>query len=589
MSDHDDNNMDVDNFGSYEGNTGLAIFIALENDDAETIRHILTTESVSDEDVNDIFEWAITNKHPDIVNIILDQYTEYLDKNKIGYYMGMLIMGGYNSIFKYMYDKYPLALNGNQIDELILRAIEYRRLQILNSLLDYSIPELTILRLIKYIDFAFQNEYPEIARLLIEVYVPKLFTDGYKQLLLSSLKNNYDLVFVQLVEMYKNKITQQLYQQLIQLSYDQRNFRVLIYLLGSFRYTVSSKLIDELLTILTDSYVSINNNIKLIDSILNSSKNQISDKVINKMLMDARRYNNISLIKSILLNRGDQVSSGELNNVFIWAIDNSVDNVNRTLNEDIADIINIYYDKGYRVSDQILDVGEGRAAYEILNLVTNYRNKLELLKQLEKECSNEIDPISQEEFRGMTISQLDDILKLGNKHCYTSESLYNHVNDMISKNRSANDPLDPSYILTPSELNRLYEIEKSKNPNFIEPSYKKYVYPTGYRIGYLQDEEFYAILLGTPYGNMLLGYIPSDIDSNMTGSTDLTSAVVISNIQKIWELGRLLLNDRGDPTILRCCNINLGYDKKYWYDKNGKIDIKKFIDFASDINRYVNY
>lgn len=207
--------------------------------------------------------------------------------------------------------------------------------------------------------------------------------------------------------------------------------------------------------------------------------------------------------------------------------------------------------------------------------LVRYKRKLDLLDKLESQCSNNLDPISQEEFRTLSIDDLEDIINI-NGHCYAVETLNSYITDRHNRGVRIVDPLNPAYRLTDDDLEGVYTIMKRRNPDYIPPTYSKHEYP-GFSFSYGLEGDFYHLYIETDEPIFDLGYVPANIEVADTGSTDLTSAVLIHNLETLWTMGRIL---NFDGTNYTCCQIPLRQSKEYWMAENGTIDLDKFVSFA---------
>ena len=84
-----------------------------------------------------------------------------------------------------------------------------------------------------------------------------------------------------------------------------------------------------------------------------------------------------------------------------------------------------------------------------------------------------------------------------------------------------------------------------------------------------------------------LGWIPANIEPNQSGSTDISSAVVMSKIGELWESGKMF--NSYIPGFMELAeNIPLQKTQDYWISVLSRHrimwNIKRFNDFAVMIN-----
>lgn len=175
----------------------------------------------------------------------------------------------------------------------------------------------------------------------------------------------------------------------------------------------------------------------------------------------------------------------------------------------------------------------------------------------------------------MSSSDLQDIVNIKG-HCYPVESINNYIGDRYSRGLKIVDPLNPGYRLTNEDLENIYSIMKRRDPNYKPPSYSRHEYP-GFTFSYIPSGEFYHLYIDTGNSTVNLGYIPANVEATDTGSTNLTSAVLLHNLERLWDLGAIL---NFDGENYSCCRLPLRQNKRYWLDENDHIDIDKFVDFA---------
>lgn len=390
--------------------------------------------------------------------------------------------------------------------------------------------------------------------------VPIINRNSYIKKIIDSLKETLDVEqFSDILDMYITINDRETINDI--------STNVVDILINSYLETLSEDGLVKLIDQMIKRYQS-----DMVWNLLDMNINKISPDKIEPLIDNLIEYHNIDSITIIINVYGEQLSEESLNKIVLAAIN---DNYHYLL----QDIVNrdLYFDR-----DEIY-YGEGisqviRKYLEIYD--ENQQQKKLILEKLTTSCNNDVDPISQMEFYKLPLSRVKNIFKLRNGNCYDYYTIYKYVEDKIKNNRPITDPLIPNYRINEQELSNLYDIMKRKNPNFVPPEFKQFQYPPNYQLKVNQEGDFYHIMLDDNYNEDDLGYIPANIDVNETGSTDLTSSVVISNIRKLWDMGRLLINNED---ILSCCTIHLRKSIDYWYDQNGFIDINKFINMSREI------
>jgi len=207
-------------------------------------------------------------------------------------------------------------------------------------------------------------------------------------------------------------------------------------------------------------------------------------------------------------------------------------------------------------------------------------------------CSNDSDPITLEKFEDLSKDEKKNIIKIGEegaKHCLTLDSAYSIYEKALLSNEHAKDPYNPNHTFTEEEINLILAKMKKRNPEFVEPKYEKYQVPTDIKIEFWPDmmARFYKIVI-TQADNLVfdLGWIPANIEPNQTGSTDISSGVIMAKISDIWESGKMF--NSYIPGFMELKeNIPLQKTQDYWINiRRGVMmwNMSRFKEFARMIN-----
>lgn len=511
---------------------------AILNGDTNEIIRLVDNFNLNDHDIQKILTWSINNGLPDITkNIILSERYNNSKKDK----RTML---------------YDLK------DLLILRNKDWKKdRDNFNILIDVfadqnEVNYHDVNLLLREIAISNLNDVDYYIKKIIDTFRYKIDVDDFANILdyyvtIFDIKTNFeeeevkDIIGI-LISSYIEVIDEDQFITLINKMIERYRLQIVFLLLDTYIWQVNSDYIESLIGKLIDykfySPISI---------IINSYGNRLTEDSIDKIVKFSIENDNVDLLRDV---------------------------VEKDLYFDFDRIITEIRNEGY---------GFNEVATKLLQKYDDTQEKKGIiLDKLQSSCNNDVDPISQVEFYKLPINQVKNIVRLKNGNCYDPYSLYNYVEQKIKSNRPITDPLNPSYRINEHELQNVYDFMSSTNKKFTPPVYVKFEYPPGYRLVIEQYDNFYHIIVESLHGYLDLGYIPSDVNYSMTGSTNLTSSVLISNIQKLWDMGRLLIRNEGE--ILRCCTVSLNKTIDYWYDKDKNIDIKKFIDLAEQVSRFTD-
>lgn len=236
----------------------------------------------------------------------------------------------------------------------------------------------------------------------------------------------------------------------------------------------------------------------------------------------------------------------------------------------------------------------------------NNKTRKEILKDLKQTCTDLRDTITYERFDRMNKKNLLLVVKLGegekNKHCFYVRNIYNAWNQATKDNKPFTDPLN-GVPVTQDEKNDIMSKMRYLKKNAKDPRDIKQAVPKTLELVFIPhvhtdengiETDFYNIQLRTKhrYANriiilMNLGYIPSNIEpSDIDGALNMSSSVLITHIQKLFDTGRLLSKNR---VPYQCCRVHLRKPIEYWLDLDGPKGISKhrFVLMVQEIERYL--
>lgn len=96
-----------------------------------------------------------------------------------------------------------------------------------------------------------------------------------------------------------------------------------------------------------------------------------------------------------------------------------------------------------------------------------YYEKDKLIKDLIDKTNSSIESVTLESFEDMSEDELRSLLLIGNgkiKHAYRPETLYYQY--IARRGNRVSDPLDPSYILSDEDMNRVFDGMRRRYSNF---------------------------------------------------------------------------------------------------------------------------
>lgn len=234
------------------------------------------------------------------------------------------------------------------------------------------------------------------------------------------------------------------------------------------------------------------------------------------------------------------------------------------------------------------------------------KTRQQLLKELKQACTIMKDTITYDRFDRLNKKNLMLIVKLGkgegNKHCFYVRNIFNAWKQAVKDNKPFVDPLNGVPVTMDEKddiMQKMRFLKKDvKDPRDIAqqvPKVLKLVFtPKEFKDQDGIIHNFYEITLQTKhkYGKLVLikmklGYIPADIEpEDMGGSLNLSSAVLISHLHKLFENGRLLTLNSAP---YQCCRVHLRKPMEYWLDPDGPkgISERRFVMMVEEVERYL--
>lgn len=235
-------------------------------------------------------------------------------------------------------------------------------------------------------------------------------------------------------------------------------------------------------------------------------------------------------------------------------------------------------------------------------------SRQQLLQELVHDCREMRDTITYERFDRMPKRQLQLVVRLGpsetgsgkpqKQQCYYVRSIYDHWYQSEKDNRPLRDPATrrPLTDADKAAIMRLIRYIDPDAPDLRRKrAAKEATLQLRFRNVIYESEEqlripFYQIMVvkKLPYSEHAvfnLGYIPADLEPSDFGSIraqDVSSAVLVQQLNELFEKGRLLSSNR--PPY-RCCRIHLSKPISYWLDpENPKgIAVGKVVHMLNEV------
>jgi len=203
-----------------------------------------------------------------------------------------------------------------------------------------------------------------------------------------------------------------------------------------------------------------------------------------------------------------------------------------------------------------------------------------MLEKIKRDCFNDTDPITMDRFDELGEDELENVVMIGDgkqKHCMLLNSAYELYARAVKNNQRPRNPIDPGKYLTKEEIADIDKKMKRLNPSYVAP---KYVPPPANNNAFVVEltGDFYHIEIHdkrTGAVKRRVGFVPAIVEPEHTGNVDHSSAVLITNMEALFEQGKLSNNNMG---------IDVTRDMGYWFIRGTPyIDIQKFQEFCQRI------
>lgn len=198
-----------------------------------------------------------------------------------------------------------------------------------------------------------------------------------------------------------------------------------------------------------------------------------------------------------------------------------------------------------------------------------------MLEWIDKQCSNQEDPVTLEDYKDAELKDLRSIVKLGSGFCYTVDTIDQQIKSSIERGVPIKDILNPSYRLDDKDYGAIQEAGLRQRKTYKLPKlpvelpakhYKlfvgvagepefKYVFMYDERKAKKQADGSIDYTAAIPDGGWI-GYIPSK------GTTTLEKLV-----REAWDKGRLYTKATR-PFV--CCRFHLKKGKEFWANETEK-------------------
>lgn len=207
--------------------------------------------------------------------------------------------------------------------------------------------------------------------------------------------------------------------------------------------------------------------------------------------------------------------------------------------------------------------------------------KKQILSDLQTTCNNMSDPISLDDFSDIGINSLQKIIYIGEgpkKNAYLLENIYQVYKNAVLENKLPTDPMNRSYTFSYEEIESINDMMRLYNKDYKPPVYidanSNYELDINFSIRY--PNYFHVIIKQDNIKIYDLGLIPAWYEPYETGSTDNTSAVLISNIRHLWDVGKLQNED---------VRLLLGHSIGYW--RTYRTQKVRFLELCEDIRNKI--
>jgi len=182
-----------------------------------------------------------------------------------------------------------------------------------------------------------------------------------------------------------------------------------------------------------------------------------------------------------------------------------------------------------------------------------------------KKCNSNTDAISQDDFDDdlYPLAKLQLMVKLHTRDdnneiirtdCFYAPNIYNQLVSLAKNKKSFKNPMTRKK-LTDENINEIMKVINIIDPTLVVPYYIRGIYDKGYKLIYY-DVTAYDIVTGTHqnyykidvfrdfggirFGVVTICYILADIETNETGSADITSTTFLFLMHKLFNEGKLM-------------------------------------------------
>jgi len=182
-----------------------------------------------------------------------------------------------------------------------------------------------------------------------------------------------------------------------------------------------------------------------------------------------------------------------------------------------------------------------------------------------KKCNSNTDAISQDDFDDdlYPLAKLQLMVKLHTRDddneiirtdCFYAPNIYNLLVSLAKNKKSFKNPMTRKK-LTDENINEIMKVVKIIDPTLVVPYYIRETYDKNYKLTYYEvtaydivsgrHRNYYKIEVfrdfgGIRFGIIVLCYILADIETNETGSADITSTTFLFLMHKLFNEGKLL-------------------------------------------------
>ena len=192
-----------------------------------------------------------------------------------------------------------------------------------------------------------------------------------------------------------------------------------------------------------------------------------------------------------------------------------------------------------------------------------------MLDWVSKQCSNQEDPATLEEYKDAELKDLRSLVKLGSGFCYTLDTIDNQIKSSIERGVPIKDILNPSYRLDEKDFGAIAEVGQRARKTYKLPKIPTEVPATHYKL--------FIGVAGEPDYKYVFMYDERKAKKQADGSIEYTAAIPEGGwigyipakgtenleklIRKAWATGRLFTKATR-PFV--CCRFHVKKDKDYW-------------------------